>query len=83
MKIKNIVITIVLLSGISYAEESMWNKVKTNTNSAWNTTKNKVNSITKEDIKDGAKKGYEKTKEVSSKAWNSSKEQYNKLMEDK
>ena len=83
MKIKNIIITLVLLSGISYAEESMWDKVKSNTTSAWNTTKTKVSSITKEDIKDGAKKGYEKTKEVSSKAWNSSKEQYNKLTEDK
>ena len=83
MKIKNIIISIVLLSSITYAEESMWNKVKSNTSSAWNTTKEKVSNITTEDVKDGASKGYEKTKEVSAKAWNSSKEQYNKIMEDK
>ena len=83
MKIKNIILSIVLLSSISYAEESMWNKVKENTNTAWNTTKETVNNITSEDVKDGALKGYEKTKELGNQVWNSSKEQYNKIMKDK
>ena len=83
MKINKAIICLLFLSSLAYAEESMWDKVKANSTSAWNTTKEKVSNITSEDIKDGAKKGYEKTKEVSSKAWNSSKEQYNKIVEDK
>ena len=51
MKIKNIIISIILLSSLSFAEESMWNKVKSNTSSAWNTTKDKVNNITSDELK--------------------------------
>jgi len=74
MKIKNIILCTLLLSGISFAEESMWDKVKSNSSSTWNSAKTKVNNITSDDVKDGAVTSYEKTKEVSSKAWDTTKE---------
>lgn len=94
MKIKNIIVCSLLLSGITYAEETMWNKVKSNSSSAWDSTKTKINSITSEDVKDGAVTGYEKTKEVttkawdttkkySSKAWDTSKEKYTEITKEK
>ena len=61
---KAFLLVCLVFGGNMIAEDSIWDKIKDTTSSAWDTTKEKVNSINKDDIKEKVKDGYETTKET-------------------
>jgi len=88
--VKNIFLILVVLQFSVYAQESVWDKVKSGSNSAWESTKSTVSSIRGDDVKENVGDGYDntkkiiadkakpsiwdKTKDLGSKTWDTTKE---------
>ena len=90
MNIKKILLTISVLTTLTInasdtnntkVNATLINKVSNNTQELITTTKEKIKSLTVEDIKNGATSTWKKTKEVSSDTWNKTKSTVKDLSE--